>query len=136
MTDLEKDACLEVLKRVYDAEIKEEVEDQHYEPMVCQVSSCREGTMETRIRKLEGESSVQGKDMAELKSLVKDLCVLVKQEKEQGRRRVSGNVSDVKCYRCLEKGHFARDCRNEKACWKCTAKGHTYAECSQNPKNA
>ena len=74
--------------------------------------------------------------MAELKSLVKDLCVVMKQGKEQGRRQFSGNMRDITCYRCMEKGHMARDCKNEKACWKCVTKGHTYGECPQNPKNA
>lgn len=137
LTGLNKEAFLELLTRVYDAEIKEEVEDQHYEPMVCQVTSTQRGMIEDRIKKLEEASSSAGKDVAELKSMIKDLCVGMKQGSgQQKKTQFSGNLAGVTCYQCLEKGHFARECRNEKVCWKCNGKGHTYSECSQNPKNA
>lgn len=136
LAGLGKNDFLDLLTRIYDAEIKEEVEDQHYEPMVCQITSGKAGSIEDRIRKLEDESSDRGKDMTELKALVKDLCVGLKQGKEYQRRgQSSGGIVGVTCYRCLEKGHFARECKNEKVCWKCAAKGHTYSECPQNPKN-
>ena len=136
LTGLNKVEFLDLLTRVYDAELKEEVEDQQYEPTICQVTSGKALTMEDRVRKLEQEFSGYGKDMTELKSMMKDMCAGLNQGKGQQRRdRFSGNYDNVTCYRCQEKGHFARECRNEKACWKCAVKGHVYAECSKNPKN-
>ena len=131
LTGLGKEAFLDLLTRVYEAELKEEVEEKHYEPIVRQVQAVRQDTVEARIKKLEETSATGEKDMAELKSLVKELCIGMK----QGRGQSTWNLENVTCYRCRGKGHLARDCKNEKLCGLCKATGHTYSECPQNPKN-
>lgn len=131
LTGLDKDAFLDLLTRVYEAELKEEMEEQHYEPIVCQVQAGRQDTVEARIKRLEETSATGERDMAELKSLVKELCVGMK----QGRGQSSWNLESVTCYRCQEKGHLAKNCRNEKVCNLCKATGHTYSGCPQNSKN-
>ena len=132
LTGLDKEAFLDLLTRVYGAELKEEVEEKHYEPIVHQVQAVRQDTIEARIKKLEETSATGEKDMAELKSLVKELCIGMKQERGQS----TWNLENVTCYRCREKGHLAKNCKNEKVCGSCKATGHTYSECKKNPKNA
>lgn len=41
----------------------------------------------------------------------------------------SNSLADVRCYRCLEKGHHQSDCTNELVCYKCKQKGHMAVDC-------
>lgn len=131
LTTLDKEAFLKLLTRVYEAEIKEESEEQPYEPVVGQVILGKQNTMESRIQKLEEDEASRGRDMAELKSLMKDIFREVRQE----RKQPNWSMGDITCYNCQQKGHMARDCKNQKICRGCKEEGHTYSVCPKKPKN-
>ncbi|EFN76228.1 hypothetical protein EAI_16539, partial [Harpegnathos saltator] len=44
----------------------------------------------------------------------------------------------TQCYRCLEYGHMAVDCRTEKpiggCCFRCVGSGHIARECDAEPR--
>lgn len=52
-----------------------------------------------------------------------------------GPRRRSRTPGDVVCYKCQQRGHMARECRNERVavtCYKCRKTGHIARNCSKN----
>lgn len=42
---------------------------------------------------------------------------------------VSGGKGAVRCRRCDEVGHFARDCKEGKSCYACKEPGHIAKDC-------
>ncbi|XP_037890267.1 uncharacterized protein LOC119637898 [Glossina fuscipes] len=63
---------------------------------------------------------------------------------EAGKIKVGWVVSRIKeksvvlkCYRCFEEGHMARNCKGQKdaseCCLKCSEEGHRARDCTKNP---
>ena len=139
LSDMDKDAFLNVLTRVYDAEMREEVEGAAYEPIVAHVQQ-RVSTVQERLDKLEKRDSQREKDMSQLMGMVNDLCKrsVGGQARNNSWRENGANGVGVQprktvtCYRCLEEGHYARECKNKVKCTKCLEEGHVRASCPKN----
>ena len=135
LSDLEKEELLKILTRVYDAELREEsTAEETYEPMVCRAQASYKDN-DSRMKELE-------RDMAEMKSMMSKICKGFDESNynystgnRQQPRRGQSDFSSVTCYKCQQKGHFARSCENTRACLKCK-KDHAYANCPENPKNS
>ena len=63
---------------------------------------------------------------------------LVEEEKKSvmdrlGQKRPKAQPQDeeVKCFKCLETGHYKKDCTKEQACHKCKKTGHLSSECPE-----
>lgn len=142
LAGLDKDALLELLSRVYNADLRDAREEQAYEPMVGQVRMGKQRSIEDRVGDLEEKNSACLKEMSELKGLVTELCSELKQGRVENHR-VSGqrnrpaaqNLEQIRCYRCQQMGHYASSCKNELACGYCKKQGHKYSACPENPKN-
>ena len=138
LSGLEKDDLLELLTRVYDADLRDAC-NEPYEPVVCKVSQSTASNYKSigdRLSDLEGKLSSQTRDMEELKGLVTDLCSGLKQASFQSRSTRGGqSQSQTRCFRCQEFGHFARSCTNREKCNFCQRQGHRYATCPDKPKN-
>jgi hypothetical protein len=44
---------------------------------------------------------------------------------------MGGTSSDVVCYRCGDRGHFANECKGERLCYGCKKPGHVKADCPE-----
>ena len=136
LADMGKEQFLELLTRVYDAEMRDEVwqpGEPGYEPMVSQVNV---SSVESQLKKLEEKDVKHDRDMGELMSMVRGIYTGTQQKSWGGRRPQSLGASNaaqnMKCFRCLEEGHFARDCRNAVRCTKCNEEGHMRSTCQKN----
>ena len=141
LSGLDKENLLTLLSRVYDAEMKEEVEQKSYEP-VCRVQGEMYKSTESRVRDLETENTKLKEDVNEIKGMVKELLKQGTQSNSGDRPRTYNQrrgppppLDTVRCYRCQEMGHYARDCSKPQVCSLCKKGGHSYASCPQNPKN-
>lgn len=142
LSGLDKDALLELLTRVYDADLRDAREEETYEPMVSQVQVGKQMGMAERVADLEEKHSAGLKEMSELKGLVTELCAELKQSKSGNNqnsnmrnRPQAQPLEQVRCYRCQQMGHFASSCKNEAPCGYCRKQGHRYSSCPENPKN-
>ena len=137
LSDLGKDDLLTLLTRIYDAEMKEESEDQPYEPMICKVQGADYRSTETRVKDLEKENSQLKQDVVEIKNMMKELLNQGKEGRQQsnGPRRGTPSLDDLTCFKCQGKGHFARNCNNPRRCSYCRKEGHSYTYCLQRQKN-
>ena len=146
LSSMDKDALLKILTRVYDAELREEI-DEIYEPVIGEVQSVAKHDLGERMKELEQENARLRMDMTEMKTMVTDLCTSIKQgglvqgavqvddrNNQSAHGRGQFDMSAVTCYKCQQKGHFARSCGNKRVCSKCR-KDHSYADCPENPKN-
>ena len=140
LADMDKEDFLKVLTRVYDAELREEMDEvvKPYEPTIAFAQKSSTSVPE-RLEKLEKKYSQHEKDMSDLMGMVKSLCTNMqggpvrsfgregggKQMRDQAGK--SGN-----CFKCLEPGHFARECTNKVKCNKCLSEGHVRAACPKN----
>ena len=135
LSGLDKNALLELLTRVFDADLRDTCDEQ-YEPIVAKVQTSNFRSVGERLADLEEKLSSQNKDMAELKGLVTDLCSGLRQASFQPRNDRRGQAQgQTCCYRCQEVGHFARSCTNREKCSFCQRQGHRYASCPNKPKN-
>lgn len=150
LADLEKDDLLEILTRIYDAELREEARDDVYEPVISQVRPFK-GDNVSRLNELEKENEKLKSDVSDIKNMVAELCNSMKSEnslgaigrpstrgRNQNRDRNRGNfnnLSNVKCFNCQQYGHFAQSCTKQKVCPNCEEKGHGFSACPLNPKN-
>ena len=133
---MEKEEFLTLITRVYDAEMRDDVYEEKYEPVVSHVKSV---TMEERLKKLEEKEEKRDKDMSDLMNMVKDMHINTPNRtsrrppdnRERGRYSSNSNRS-LECYKCLKQGHFARDCRNEVVCNRCREAGHYSYRCPKN----
>ena len=80
----------------------------------------------------------------EIKGLIKDLSLEFRQSSVNskgyqnqgyGQRRRFPSMENIKCYRCQEMGHYARDCKKPQTCSFCGNPGHFHAVCPEKPKN-
>ena len=144
LAGMEKEEFLTLLTRVYDAEMRDDVYDEKYEPVVAHVKS---STMEERLRKLEEKEDKRDKDMSDLMNMVKDMHASAKPTRSQPNRRWQGRSNNTRwqgrgtqntqnrssgCFRCLQEGHFARDCPNDVVCTNCHTTGHFSYQCPKN----
>ncbi|KAL7739337.1 hypothetical protein ACLKA6_017732 [Drosophila palustris] len=58
--------------------------------------------------------------------------------RRMGKGRLRERVNITKCYRCLEFGHLAKQCRSEvdrsKLCRRCGKDGHLAKDCKEEPQ--
>ena len=147
LSGMDKDALLTILTRVYDAELREETEDDTYEPVIGEIRNVNKRDTGDRMRELEEENNRLRSDMTDIKTMVTDLCKSIKQSglgqgamgfgdrSNQFTRGRRFDLSTVECFKCHQKGHLARSCENKRVCSKCKKEDHLYAECPENPKN-
>ena len=148
LASLTKKDLLDLLTKVYDAELREESQREDHEPMIREVQGVNRRNMCDRVEELERDNSKLRMDLAEMKSTVTEIHQLLR--KNSGLSSTSGKppsdnrvprgreqivMSEIRCYKCQQKGHFARDCQNERVCSRCKKEGHYYTECPENPKN-
>jgi rubrerythrin len=151
LSGLDKENLLKLLTRIYDAEMKEEAENQSYEPMINRVQGEVYRSTESRMQDLEKENSKLKEDIGEVKDMVKEILKQGKstdkgyqsqsygqglQSQSYGQRRGPPSMENVRCYRCQQNGHYARNCDKPQVCSYCKKEGHSYMNCTQNPKNA
>ena len=148
LAGMEKEALMTILTRVYDAELREEITDESYGPVIGAVQNVGRQDVNEKMKEIEQENHRLRMDMTEMKIMVTDLCKsinqagLVQGATGQGNRgshstqgRGQFNMSTVTCYKCQQKGHFARTCGNERVCSKCKKPDHLYADCPEKSKN-
>ena len=148
LSGMDKNALLTILTRVYDAELREETEDDTYEPVIGEIRNVNRRDTGDRMRELEEENNRLRSDMTDIKTMVTDLCKSIKQSglgqgamgfgdrsNQFTRGRGRFDLSTVECFKCHQKGHLARSCGNKRVCSKCKKEDHLYAECPENPKN-
>ena len=130
---MEKEEFLELLTRVYDAEMRDEVFEEKYEPTISQVKSL---TFEDRLKKLEEKETKRDEDMSNLMAMVREIHSSAQQRPRQPERRQErsgrNNIPSVQCFKCLKYGHYVRDCPNQIVCTKCRGSGHRSYECPKN----
>ena len=137
LADMNKEGFLNILTRVYDAEMRDEVENT-YEPTVAYVHKTG-GTVQDRLDCLEKKENQREKEMSELMGMVRSLCNSGPRDPGRSGWRGNGNNQRrdqpgkaVACFKCLEEGHFARDCSNKVKGTKCYGDGHVRAACPKN----
>lgn len=142
LSGLDKDALITLLTRVYEADWKENGEE--YEPVVGQVKTGhQQRSVESRLKDVEDEIAKERSDMVELKKMISELSMGIRQPSFQGgrgRNMAAGpqSLEHVRCYRCQQMGHYARSCTNEPVCSFCKKAGHRFGQCPeyQKSKNA
>ena len=138
LADLGKEDFLKLITRIYDAGMRDERDAGKYEPIVSRVDN----SIESRLKRLEDTEDRRDGEMKEMMDMMRDLH-RGQQSSQRGRfntnrfrsKPQSGSSQqdkEVTCYRCLKKGHFARECPNEVTCTKCRESGHMQAQCPKN----
>ena len=133
LADLPKEGLLELLTRVYDAELRDELGE--YEPVVASIQAT---SVETRLKKLEENDKARSDNMAEMMRMVKEMHGKLQnsarfQRSSGGRAQATAsNAGGMTCYRCLQEGHMARNCPNGVVCSNCREEGHVRAKCPKN----
>ena len=131
LADMGKEEFLELITRVYDAEMRDELGE--YEPVIASVQS---PSVEERLKKLEESDKARSNGMAEMMRMVKEMHGQLQSSKTptspQRGARFSASTSGVGCYRCLQEGHIARECPNAVVCSNCKEAGHVRAKCPKN----
>ena len=131
LADMGKEDFLELITRVYDAEMKDEVVE--YEPVIASVQS---PSVEERLKKLEESDKARSHGMAEMMRMVQEMHGQLQSSKaSRGRQsgaRYSASTASVRCYRCNQEGHMARECPNAVVCSNCKESGHVRAKCPKN----
>lgn len=142
LSDLGKEELLEILTRIYDAELGDEAAADTYEPLIGQVRPQFRGDNNSRLAMLEKENEKLKSDVSEIKSMMENLCKTMKSGDSQGatgrppvRERNQNNWSNVTCYKCQQTGHIARSCRNQRVCPNCKESGHGFMSCPLHQKN-
>ena len=132
LADMGKEEFLELLTRIYDAEMRDEVN--HYEPTIANIQV---PSVEERLKKLEKVEEEQATKMDNMMRMVQEMHGKL-HNPGRGAGRGRGNVQPgpvglgVSCFRCLKEGHMVRDCPNAVVCSKCREEGHIRAKCSKN----
>ena len=81
----------------------------------------------------DGDAYSASDEEMRLKRLVANLV----EECGKGRRNAGrAGSSRVKCYKCGEYGHMARECCKEVQCFRCGEAGHMRSECPQQEEQA
>ena len=134
LADLDQEGLLELVTRIYDAEMRDEADE--YEPQISNVQAVdvRPLSVEQRLRDLEASDKALGKDLSEMMKMMKEMCGKMQSPSvgaAYGGRpaRPSGPLT---CYRCLKERHMMRDCPNPVVCSKCREEGHMRAKCPKN----
>lgn len=146
LADMNKEPFLELLTRVYDAEMRDEVAHTaggaSYEPTISKVQ-VSPVTVEQRLETLEAKDAKMQDQMTELMGMMKNVCRGLQQQpvRNQGGSRSAGSQRNDRsngsqrsneCFRCLREGHYARDCPNAVTCSKCREEGHMRSACPKN----
>lgn len=137
LADLGKEDLLELITRVYDAEMRDEAGE--YEPEIASVqpSPVQSLAVEQRLQKLEESDKARSSGMVEMMKMVKEMHEKLQQSPGVQRGAARGGWTPresgpMTCYRCLKEGHMVRDCPNAVVCSKCKEEGHMRAKCSKN----
>lgn len=131
LADMEKDDLLELLTRIFEAEMKQD--DEEYEPTIASVQ-----TFEQRLAKLEQRDAERTADMTDMMKMIKEMHGRLGNENPSNSRNRSSTPSmrrtygNVTCFRCLKEGHMVRECPNAVVCSGCKKEGHIRARCPKN----